>query len=99
MRHCEQLDSFVQQGVVIQFELISEMRASKRWLSIPKLSALHPYLQQQILLHWLCSEQLSFTPSETFFAEIFRFLQQPRGGSHTLYAWKMTKKQSWAMIE
>lgn len=100
MEHFDQIDDFVQQEVATQFAAISEVRADSRWISLAKLLALHPFLQQQIVLHWLCSERVPFTPSQALFDEIIRFLQQPAGGTHDFYAtWRIIKKQSWATIE
>lgn len=92
MGHFAQLDDFVQQQVAATFTALTETRDGKSWLSLEKFFALHPFMQQQILLHWLCLEKVPFTPSQGLFEEIMRFLKQPDNGKHALY-------QKWCMIK
>lgn len=104
MEHFSQLDDFLQQQVAATFTAISETHSElhnqQTWVSLEKFFALHPFMQQQILLHWLCSANVPFTPSQALFDEIIRFLQQPAGGTHTLYQrWQIIKKKSAAHIK
>lgn len=59
----------------------------------------HPALQQRLIVHWLCQEQVPFPVTHTFLREILRFLQSPQGGTHTIHpAWRIEKKKKLARI-
>ncbi len=64
------------------------------WLDGEKLLQLHPFLQKQVILRWLCQHNVPFTPSQGLFQEIRRFLEQPQGGKHALHrSWHIYKRQ------
>jgi tRNA(Ile)-lysidine synthase len=99
------IDDYIQQQTVQAFEQISYINTdNQRTIDIQKLLALHQYLQQQVILYWLYSEQVLFTPSQTLLAEIIRFLQRhtthAHTTSHTLYgAWRISCKKKHAIVE
>lgn len=100
MGHFAQLDDFVQQQVAATFTALTETRAGKSWLSLEKFFSLHPFMQHQIVLHWLCCERVPFTPSQGLFEEIMRFLKQSGNGKHVLYQnWKLIKQDSYVQIQ
>ncbi len=60
----------------------------------------HPVMQHRILLLWIISESVAFSPSQAFIQEILTFLSNPRGGRHTLNLdWAIIKKQNNFWIE
>jgi tRNA(Ile)-lysidine synthase len=72
---------------------------NKSWVDITRFLALHPFLQKQVILRWLCSAQVPFVPSQGLFHEILRFLQQPQGGVHQIHRnWHIHKQQKRAII-
>lgn len=71
----------------------------KSWIDLNRFFALHPFLQKQVILRWLCTAQVPFAPSQGLFQEIVRFLQQPQGGVHRLHRnWHIHKQQKRATI-
>lgn len=61
-------------------------------LDYKKLLMLDPVMRYRILLHWLCHEQVSFTPTQAFFDEIVRFFQQSKSNAHAIHSeWKIKK--------
>ena len=99
MQHLAQADDYINQETVKSFNLISS-NTDHFTINYPQLMALHPFLRMRVILHWLCQAQVPFTPSQAFFAEIERFLNQPADGSHTFYqAWSITKKNNFAHIK
>lgn len=71
----------------------------KSWIDLARFFALHPFLQKQVILRWLCTAQVPFVPSQGLFHEILRFLQQPQGGVHRLHRnWHIHKQQKRATI-
>jgi len=70
------------------------------WINFTELLQLHPFLQKQVLIRWLCTANVPFVPSQGFFHEILRFLQQPQGGTHHVHRrWLIRKQQNRAAIE
>lgn len=68
-------------------------------LDLTKFNTLENYLQNRVLLHWLCQSGVKFTLTEKFLAEILRFLQHPNPtSSHQLGAWLISKKAGFAQI-
>lgn len=68
-------------------------------LSLSPFLALHPVLQQRILIHWFCTAQVPFQPSQALLDEIMRFLQQPGNKEHQLYhRWGIRKLEGIASI-
>jgi tRNA(Ile)-lysidine synthase len=62
--------------------------------SVPGFLACAPALRARIITEILIAAGVAFTPSETLFAEIIRFLDSPRGGIHMLgNTWGIQKKQ------
>lgn len=99
MQHFAQLDEYLEQQVATTFAAISELRDGERWISLEKFFALYPFMQQQILLQWLCHEKVPFTPSQGLFEEIMRFLGQPGNGSHVLYQkWTIMKDKNFSSL-
>jgi len=69
------------------------------WIDLAGWQKLHPFLQKQVLLSWLCKAQVVFTPSQGLFYEIMRFLNQAQPGKHLLYGrWYIQKQQQRARI-
>jgi tRNA(Ile)-lysidine synthase len=68
-------------------------------LNLVDLLALHPVLQQRILIHWFCTAQVPFQPSQALLDEIMRFLQQPGNKEHQIYkGWSIRKTNGSAFI-
>jgi tRNA(Ile)-lysidine synthase len=62
-------------------------------ISLPQFFAQHPALQQRLLVHWFCQEQIPFPVSKGFFNEIMRFLRQPGSGKHQIcVTWTVVKQ-------
>lgn len=50
-------------------------------INIKDLQELHPLIRHRVLILWLCSVNVPFTPSKAFFTEIERFLFQSQTSS------------------
>jgi tRNA(Ile)-lysidine synthase len=62
--------------------------------------ALNKIFQKRLIVKWLCEEKVPFSPSNAYFCEITRFIENPRGGKHNLNnQWSIHKKQSRFWIE
>ncbi|MBY0109636.1 MAG: tRNA lysidine(34) synthetase TilS [Candidatus Babeliaceae bacterium] len=58
-----------------------------------------PVVQHRILLLWIISSGVSFTPTENFFAEILRFFKQPESKTHWIAStWGIKKTKHTATI-
>ncbi len=84
MHHCTQTDALLQK---ITHETIAKLTCpdnpsnlnTKLFLEQPTI------IQQRILLHLLIKAQAIFTPSQTLFEEIIRFLQASNKKMHTIH--------------
>lgn len=67
------------------FTSISQENASGDLLiDVSALLSLELYMQKRIILFWLCYVKVPFTPSQSFFAEILRFLNKKAPREHQL---------------
>ncbi len=54
---------------------------------------LHSLMQQRVLLQWLIASKVKHTPTQSFFAEILRFIRQPGNGAHVIApGWQLEKR-------
>lgn len=61
-------------------------------LDIQKLLKLHPVLRNRVLINWLITHKVPFTPSQGLLDEIVRFLENTKANKHTLYGkWRIIK--------
>lgn len=81
------------------FATITTYEKEHIFIDLVSWRTLDPFMQQRLLMYWLCQEKVSFNPSQNFLDEISRFLQTPQGGHHMLHEnWGIYKKKSWAWI-
>ncbi len=52
--------------------------------SLPAFLALHPVLQRRVVLHWLITDRVAFTPSAGLIEEIIRCLHHPNDATHSI---------------
>lgn len=67
-------------------------------LDIKKLLTIDFFMQRRLIMHWLCTEKVSFNPSENIILEILRFLRESKASTHTVHTWAIHKKNSIATI-
>ncbi|HEV2916403.1 MAG TPA: tRNA lysidine(34) synthetase TilS [Candidatus Babeliales bacterium] len=66
------------------FQQISTIKDTVVWIDTALFSTQHIVMQYRLIVHWLCAAGVPFEPTETFLAEIIRFLLSDRGGKHIL---------------
>lgn len=77
------------------FKEIADLSVRPIQIDIAQFLALDPFMQKNILMHWLCTEQVACTPTQRFFDEVIRFVGQPNPGIHVIQqAWSLHKKQN-----
>jgi len=100
MSHLQQTEDFLDKLTLTSFKGISEQDDSFLWLSIKKLQALNPIIQQRIILQWLIQEQVPFSPSMALIQEILRFFTSQKSASHSLLSnVQILKKRGKVRIE
>lgn len=98
--HLQEADDYIHQETLKAYTQLLAPAHTALWLNKTQLLALHPFMRMRVILHWLCQMGVPFTPSQSFFAEIERFLAQPGNATHTFYhAWVMKKQGALATIE
>lgn len=69
-------------------------------INIDKLLTYDSFLQTRLVLKWLCTAQVPFSPSTSLLQEILRFLHQPGSKTHVFYGgqWVVVKQKQQAYI-
>ncbi len=99
MQRLQETESFLEDLTRHTFQTIATFSDSWR-VDCTQLLALHPTLRYRIVLHWFCLEKIPFTPSQSFFDEIIRFLDSEGSKKHAVHTdWMMIKKQHLAWID
>lgn len=70
----------------------------KAWVNTEKLFVIAPFMQNRIIMHWLCTEKVSFNPSEKLIQEIIRFLHNKKSLQHVMHSWAIKKEKHLATI-
>jgi tRNA(Ile)-lysidine synthase len=79
-------------------QLFTQVTGPENSLDLNAFFALHEIMRHRILILWLCTAKVSFTPSSALLNEIIRFLQKPTNGSHTIASWTIKKYRQRASI-
>ena len=59
----------------------------------------HSYIQKRILVAWLVSAGVPFTPTKAFFSEIIRFFSSTKSNQHAMHeTWSCVKNKGKAFI-
>jgi len=99
MLNLAEADDFCTDLAEKTFTTLAAYQDNSYWIDSASLLALHPFLQKQVLIRWLCHVDVPFTPSQGLFHEITKFLQQPHGGTHHISPhWHLQKKHNKARI-
>jgi len=65
------------------------------YIDSQRLLAQHESMRQRLILHWLILEDVSFVPTQRFFAEIERFLRSSGSKTHQIHkSWAIQKKKN-----
>jgi tRNA(Ile)-lysidine synthase len=100
MQRLAQTEEYLAECAVTLFAQMSEQRTDGRWINLTLLRTQPVVMQHRLLVHWLCAEQVQFTPTERFLDELLRFLHSCRGGTHAVHAqWRLCKKQQHASVQ
>jgi tRNA(Ile)-lysidine synthase len=100
MHNLSEADDFCTELAEQTFRKLITAQDKETWINFPELLKLHPFMQKQVIMRWLCATKVPFVPSQGLFHEILRFLQQPQGGKHQLHhRWFLKKQQHRASIQ
>jgi tRNA(Ile)-lysidine synthase len=92
-------ESFLTELTAQYFAALQVIWSEETWISLTILRAHHRVMQQRLVVHWLCEEQVPFPASEAFLLEVLRFLHNPHGGTHIIHCqWYIYKRQQHAVI-
>jgi tRNA(Ile)-lysidine synthase len=101
-------DSFLRETTIQAFEKIFTRQIiskagqpdNSRFLGmLSEFKKLPIAIQRRVLLHWLVTERVAFTPSAAFFNELCRFINQASGGQHLIGSWRLCKKGTSLWLE
>ncbi len=69
-------------------------------VNLKDLMKLPTPMRRRIILEWLCRQNVPFTPTQKFFAEMERFFRQPGSKEHQIHeTWKLVKKKDIGFIQ
>lgn len=95
----QEADNFLHKLTRTTLTTISTKKDGLTLLDCKALVNLERHLQKRVVLAWLISQKVPFSPSAGLLEEIIRFLSSPRGGKHQLdERWGVTKKEHMARI-
>lgn len=95
LHHLQQEDNYLTRITHQLFNDITTIENNKRFIDVAQFCAIDKALHYRFIIHWLIKENVPFSVSQVFFDEIIRFLQSPRGGTHTVNTtWSIVKKQN-----
>lgn len=99
MENLRETDDYLQLHTAELFAACTTEKDSKIWLTSELFFKQHPFMQKRLLLHWLITAKVPFTPSQALFDEITRFLHNKKSSEHMFYnAWHIIKKGERATI-
>lgn len=99
LKSLQETEDFLMRLTTQTFNTITHFDGATYNLAIAAFFALDPILQNRILMHWLITEQVSYTPTETFLHEIKRFLSNKKHNEHTMHhLWSLHKDSGYASI-
>ena len=95
----QEAELFLKELTTKTYNTITIIHENSKILLVKDFLNLNLFLQKRVLVEWLCSYQVPFTPSHNFFAEIIHFLEQPESKTHKLHSsWSISKKKNQATI-
>lgn len=92
LKSLHETEDFLTRLTIQTFNAITEFDGQTYHLNIQAFFALEPVLQNRVLMHWLITEQVPYTPTETFLHEIKRFLSNKKHNEHSMHhLWSLQK--------
>lgn len=100
LENLQETDLFLKELTTKTFNTVTTTQDNQLLLDIKAFLELDPFLQKRVLLEWLCTVQVFFTPSSSFFYEILRFLKESSSITHTMHSsWSILKDKKTAQIK
>lgn len=95
MDNLAEADDFLEKHALEILHSISAHTDSSAALHKDSFSALHPAIKKRVTIAWLCLNNIPFTPSESFFAELFRFIDKQGSATHRINpSWSVGRKKN-----
>lgn len=90
--HLQESDIFIEKIALETFNSITFIKDNTFWLNKKKFLEIDSYLRPRLIILFACHFKVTFTPSESFFAEFIRFLNNKNSPTHQLYPeWSLYK--------
>ena len=83
IKSLQETEDFLKQQTWQTIQQICDTKENYK-INIDEFLKLHSVLQHRILLHLLIKQNISFIPTQSFFAEITRFLHNKKSSSHQI---------------
>ena len=95
----QEVDDFLESYAQAVWKQLAIERNNNYAIKLSDLQKLHPFMQRHILVKWLIFNKVSFQPTESFFAEIMRFMfHAKKSKSHQLGTWVLHKSKDFIWV-
>lgn len=101
LKHLQEEETFLKRITQQIFEQVFKQNKTLGFVgNLKTFQELDIVLQKRTIMFWLITENICFSPSESYLNEILRFLSTENGGNHQLgQSWRLCKKKKHFWIE
>jgi len=100
IEHLQKANDFIKRTTAHALFHCLEKKDTYQKLKLAHFFAADPFLQPRMLIEWLRMHGVPFILTQSFIAEILKFLTSEHGGTHTMHhTWKIVKSKGYAHIE
>lgn len=97
--HIQQTNEFISRILENSFQEIVQKTDEGFVLNKEKFLALDSYLHKNLIIMWLCKNNVQFPVSNAFLNEIIKFIKETGSGIHQIHQeWSIIKEKQWLKI-
>ncbi len=98
LQRLRETEEYLEAQAKQHFASLSTINNDALLIDYKQLLELHPVMRYRCIVHWLCTEKVPFPPSQAFFDELIRFLQNTKKEHQLHHMWKVIKINDYARI-
>lgn len=98
LAHIQETDEFLERYTQYLFKELTHTEDSVLWVNYEKLLETDPFMHHPLLIKWLCTIGVPFTPSTAFLNEMMRFFHNPSKTHQLTTHWAIEKNGASARI-
>lgn len=95
LKNIQETDDFISRVVDSNYKEISSLKNGILYFDKSKFLSIDPFLYVPTLIKWLCDIKVRFTPTNSFFNEMMKFIKQSKSGKHKIHPdWTIVKEKN-----